>query len=94
VRLSGLPECAGTSIEEPQLPGVLSDLPGLIELTLARGSLSVVTPPAGSSRIRESIDTAGSPAGKAVGRLTCLEGVWEKKRGERGPSCFPLAAEG
>jgi hypothetical protein len=70
---------------------VLSDLPGLTVLTLARGSFNVVTPPAGSSRIRESIETEGSVAGKLAGRWTCLAGVCEKKRGERGPCCFPRA---
>ena len=43
VTLSGLTDEADTSIDELRLPGVLPDRAGLAELTLALGSLRVVT---------------------------------------------------
>lgn len=74
------------SDEDAQLPGVLPDLAGLVELTLARGNLRVVTVPAGSSRIRESMVAVRSVVGKAKGREIGLEAEWEKKRGDCEPS--------
>jgi hypothetical protein len=51
---------------------------------LARGSLSVVTVPSGSSRIRESMLEEGSETAKLGGRTRCLaDEALEKKRGER-----------
>lgn len=70
------------SMEEVKLPGVLPDMAGLVELILARGSLTVVTIPAGSSRPRDSIFAAISEAAELEGRLMSLTGPWEKKRGE------------
>lgn len=81
-------------MDDPQLPGVLSDLPWLMELTLARGSFRVVTAPAGSSLMRASMLVATSEDGKLPGRLRCLAGVWEKKRGECEPSRCSLGFGG
>lgn len=86
-RASGVRAGAEASIEDPQLPGVLPDLAGLGELTFARGNFSVVTEPTGSSRIRASIEGAGSLEDTFGSRLIRREDVeWEKKSGEVGPS--------
>lgn len=73
-------------MDEPQLPGVLLDLGGLVALTLARGNLSVVTDSAGSSRIRASMLAAASGVEKLAGRVMCFEMLLEKNRGDLAPS--------
>jgi hypothetical protein len=84
------------SNDEFRLPGVLPDLAGLGELTLARGILRVVTAPVGVSWcIRASIEAAASVEWKLGGREICLgTGLFEKNRGDPGPSGgdWPAAA--
>lgn len=77
------------SKEELRLPGVLPDLAGLTELTLARGSFRVVTDATGSSCTRGSIVAPTSVAVKVEGRLACFE--LEKKRGDWGPGLDGIA---
>ena len=83
--MSGLRDGADMSMDEPQLPGVLPDLAGLAELTLARGSFKVVTDPAGSCP-RDNMLAAVSAVAKLGGRASCLVAELEKKRGDRAPS--------
>lgn len=93
-RVSGVSEGADASKEELQL-GVLPDLAGLGELTLARGNLRVVTVPEGSSRMRASIDAVESAVWKLGGRaINLLVAEWEKKRGDAGPSGCCWAVKG
>lgn len=73
---------ADVSMEDPQLPGVLPDLGGLVALMLARGSLSVVTVSDESSRIRDNMLAVESGVEKLGGRAMCFELVLEKKRGD------------
>jgi hypothetical protein len=81
-RESGVPVWITLSDDDAQLPGVLPDLAGLVELTLARGSLSVVTESAGSSRMRESMVAATSVVGKPNGLDICFEAECEKNSGD------------
>lgn len=71
------------STDELKLPGVLPDMAGLAELTLARGRFTVVT---ASEELRDSMVAAISEAVELGGRLRCLEGACEKKSGEKEPS--------
>jgi hypothetical protein len=86
---------AEASIEDAQLPGVLPDLAGLGELTLARGSLRVVTAPDELSRTLASKDAEASDGGKPANLLICFaEAECEKKRGDVGPSGGKPVEEG
>lgn len=95
MRTSGLSAEAGISTDEPRLPVVvLLDTTELIELTLACGSFTVVTSSLGTSTaVRENM-LALISGEVPVGRPVLLEGLCEKKRGERGPSRFTEGTAG
>lgn len=88
--LSGLVEDPETSMEEAMLPGVLPESAGLPVLTLALGSLRVVTASLESSPMGKSMPVAKSDVESTDGRLVWRVGEFEKKRGEKTDSRMAL----
>lgn len=80
--LSGLVEDPEMSIEDARLPGVLPESAGLTVLTLALGSLRVVTDSCESSPMGASMPAARSDVESTEGRLVWRTGEFEKNSGE------------